>query len=400
MISTFQQVDKQIKNLRGQIFALKNATSSSDFQVLTDQDTVDWDVSLGNFAEVTIAGNRILTLSNTTNNSTGLLKVVQDGSGARSLLLPGNSPTSYMLSTGSGEMDILGFINIDGSIFWSFENYGTVPDSGGGGSDFDADAEAFLTATGIANDATVLFSATPQQITGEEIWTAYNDFVVGAKLNNYYSKLVVLYPFLGGTASTHKWNAKDPQDQDASFRMTFPNSATHTGTGIDFNGVNQYGETFMSANSTNFTGFPSVGASYYLQELLGGDVYVGIGSNTSFAPYHCDTDNKAYVQIGGGSPAGVTVTGGDKKALWTVQRKDASTVECYNNGALKTTESTTADNSSATTIKLNRQWSAGNVKAVGCSFFVLHQALSSTEVGNLNTDVVALQTALHRNVTP
>lgn len=39
--------------------------------------------------------------------------------------------------------------------------------------------------------------------------------------------MTAVYPFIGGTASTHKFNLKDPRDLDVAFRLTFSND-THT----------------------------------------------------------------------------------------------------------------------------------------------------------------------------
>ena len=83
-------------------------------QVLTDATNILWDTSQGSFATVTLTGNR--TLDNPINLTTGTykLKVIQDGTGGRTLVFgtyfkfPGG--VEPVLSNTAGAVDILEFI--------------------------------------------------------------------------------------------------------------------------------------------------------------------------------------------------------------------------------------------------------------------------------------------------
>lgn len=99
-------------------------------------------------------------------------------------------------------------------------------------SSLDPDAQAFLTATGIT-DATIT--------------TAINDLVLDLKSNSLWTKMQALWPFVGGTATTHKYNLIDPQDTDAAYRMTFNGGWTHSANGIKGNLTNTYGDTHWNA---------------------------------------------------------------------------------------------------------------------------------------------------------
>jgi hypothetical protein len=87
----------------------------------------------------------------------------------------------------------------------------------------DPDAQAFLTAT---------------SITDPTITTAINDLVVTLKGLGLYTRFQALYPFVGGTAFTHKFNLINPLDTDAAFRINFFNSVTHNANGIQGSGLN------------------------------------------------------------------------------------------------------------------------------------------------------------------
>ena len=104
-------------------------------------------------------------------------------------------------------------------------------------SDRDADAQAFITAAAIT-DAT-------QQ-------SAINTLVTGLKTDGIWTKMKAIYPFVGGTATSHKYNLKDPRDLDAAFRLVFTGGWTHSSTGALPNGTNAYADTKLNAN-TNLT---------------------------------------------------------------------------------------------------------------------------------------------------
>lgn len=87
--------------------------ADEDWIDLTDGATINIDLSLGRKFRVTIAGNRILTVSNVTTGKTFLLRIKQDGVGNRTvsffatIAFPNNVvPT---LSTGANKADTFGF---------------------------------------------------------------------------------------------------------------------------------------------------------------------------------------------------------------------------------------------------------------------------------------------------
>jgi hypothetical protein len=100
-------------------------------------------------------------------------------------------------------------------------------------SSLDPDAQAFLTATGIT-DATIT--------------DAINTLVKGLKSNNIWSKMKALYPFVGGTATTHKFNLKDPRDLDVAFRLQYFDAITHSSNGMNTVGGG-YANTFFTPSA-------------------------------------------------------------------------------------------------------------------------------------------------------
>ena len=103
--------------------------------------------------------------------------------------------------------------------------------SGGGGN--DADAQAFITASGIS---------------GTEA-TAINTLVVTLKSINVWTKIKAAYPMVGGTATTCKWNLKDARDLNAAYRLVFSGGGTFSANGYLPNGTNAFADTFLVPNT-------------------------------------------------------------------------------------------------------------------------------------------------------
>ena len=72
-----------------------------------------------------------------------------------------------------------------------------------------------------------------------------DDMFIGFKTQGLYAKTPAFYPFLGTTAAQHKWNAKNPLDTNAAFRLQFFGGGTHSNLGYQCNGTNAYANTFL-----------------------------------------------------------------------------------------------------------------------------------------------------------
>ena len=109
----------------------------------------------------------------------------------------------------------------------------------------DADALAFLSAAAIT-DATIT--------------SAICTLVTTMKADGTWAKCNAIYPMVGGTATTHKFNLKNPLDTNAAFRLSFVGGWTHSSGGALPNGTNAYANTFLIPSTIYTT---SMGISYY-----------------------------------------------------------------------------------------------------------------------------------------
>lgn len=84
--------------------------------------TIDWsDVTKGNVRSATIAGNRTIAFSNVTVGQAILIRIIQDGTGSRTISWPagikwpsGNAPT---LSTSPGAIDAFLIVCVSSGVY-------------------------------------------------------------------------------------------------------------------------------------------------------------------------------------------------------------------------------------------------------------------------------------------
>lgn len=91
---------------------------------------------------------------------------------------------------------------------------------------------------------------------------ASNYLVTTEKAIGSYSLIVAQYPYIGGTAATHKFNLNNPLDTDGAFRLTYSGTITHSALGIQGDGSSGFVDTKVN-HSTNLTD-GNQGISVYL----------------------------------------------------------------------------------------------------------------------------------------
>lgn len=250
----------------------------------------------------------------------------------------------------------------------------------------DPDAAAFLTAAGISDAS---------------ISSAIDDLVVSLKAAGLWTKMHAIYPFVGGTASTHKWNLKDPQNTDAAFRLTYVGGPTHSSGGMLPNLSGGYADTHfvpfdeLAANSVHM--------AYYSRTQS------DAGDKTEMGNYNwASTGNREHLLIRysgdvwyyGMAEAGATNATGstDSRGLFVGTRTAASAQKAYRNGTAFATSSQ-AGVSHAT----NSSWIGGINTYTAftdreCAFASVGDGLSDGDVAALYTAVQAFQTTLGRQV--
>jgi len=250
----------------------------------------------------------------------------------------------------------------------------------------DANAAAFFTAAGIT-DATQK--------------SAVNTLVVGLKAANLYTKFYAIYPFVGGSATTHKFNLINPADSDAAFRLSFSGGWTHSATGALPNGTNGYADTFFipSAQSISLNSH----SLHYYSRTNGTNISTSAGVNSGSLwdiTLHL-VGNFSTRSMTSGANVLNTSNGGDTLGLFLTTRTAANAQSNYKNGVLlgaNALASTSKPTSSMVIGARNDGASRSNWDNRECAFFGIADGLTGAEVSTLYTLVQAMQTTLGRNV--
>jgi hypothetical protein len=100
---------------------------------------------------------------------------------------------------------------------------------------YDADAQLFFNAESAAGVSLTLTQK-----------SAVNQWVVDAKAAGIWTKFKAIYPFVGSTATSQKFNLKNPADTNAAFRLSFIGGGTHSANGYQPNGINAFADTFLN----------------------------------------------------------------------------------------------------------------------------------------------------------
>lgn len=253
------------------------------------------------------------------------------------------------------------------------------------GASFDADATAFFTATGITD------------VTQKN---AVNTLVLDLKNNSLWDKMNAIYPMVGGTATTHKYNLKNPSDSDAAFRIVFSGGWTHSSTGALPNGSNAYGDTKLAPSSVLSTNSSHI--SYYSRSTTGGadDLSCMNGTGQILRIIISDAYN-IYNDMYNAFQR-VSAANGNSKGFYVGTRTTSTLLTTYKNGSSLGTN-TSSDIGSLPTVNLTLAGLNNNGSIQGysnreCAFASIGSGLSSTDVTNLNTAVTNFQTTLSRNV--
>jgi hypothetical protein len=244
----------------------------------------------------------------------------------------------------------------------------------------DPDAQAFITTAGITD--------TTQK-------SAINTLVTNLKAYGIWTKMKALYPMVGGTAVSHKFNLKDPRDLNAAFRLQFNGGWTHSANGALPNGTNTYANTFLSPSTS--LGLNSTHISYYSRtNSNGAEIEMGVELFSLFI--EARTSGISYYRINGSSLIQHNDT--DSRAFYIGNRRASNVLNAFKNG-VKQVESTGGPNSlSANPVYIGAlgAGSGAYFTTKQCAFASIGDGLTDTEASNFYTAVQAFQTTLGRQV--
>jgi hypothetical protein len=251
------------------------------------------------------------------------------------------------------------------------------------GPSLDPDAQAFLTAAAI----------TDPTISG-----AINTLVVQMKADNIWTKMKAIYPLVGGTDNTHKWNLKNPTDSDPAFRLTFNGGITHDANGITSNGVNGYAETYL--NDIVDLASDNKSISMYIRNVL------TIGSPMGLIDAFGQVSNRFYPEYTGNdySTLGLSQSSrsiaGNQMGFFTMSKSAAGSFKYYRPGTSSITVSSADEPNFFCTYYLlaSKNTLGAEFSEANLAFASIQEALSDSEEANFRAAIQTFETTLSRNV--
>lgn len=255
--------------------------------------------------------------------------------------------------------------------------------SGGSAPSNTPRTQAFLTATGIT-DATIISALN----------TMDNSLISAGLLpsGTGAGKIKALYPFVGATAGTHKFNFVNPLDTNAAFRLAFAGGWTHSINGALGNGTNSNANTFIQMQSAFRD---NISFYWYLRNASGNSNPIMAASpNNGSINFYPSFGGDIYARInGGGGPHGSTPA--PTKGFFA-SRSNSSQILVGRNGSY-TTYSQSSDPPSNQEILLGGNSSIAYTDNQ-IAMFTVASGLTNGEGISLDSIVVAFQTTLGRNV--
>ena len=255
----------------------------------------------------------------------------------------------------------------------------------------DADAQAFITASGITD--------TTQQ-------SAINTLVLNFKSYGIWSKMKAIYPMVGGNATAHKFNLKNPADSNAAFRLTFGGGWTHTSTGAKPNGTNAYADTKLNTLSSLTNNDYHLAHYSRTQKTTGGEVDLGCAEYGTAKMIAIDQyyagAGKAFVTGDYNTSLITNLADTNTLGLLVGSRTSQTSAKMFMNnvqrGSTLTLSNPNVQPNNTLYLGSSHLMSDYEYSSKECAFASIGDGLTDTEAANLYTAVQVFQTTLGRQV--
>jgi len=224
--------------------------------------------------------------------------------------------------------------------------------------------------------------------------------------NGLYNKIYAMYPMLGGSAASCKFNAVNPTDSDSAFRLTFGGGWVFNTSGATPNGISAYADTHLTPSSySQYSGH----SSYYstTQSSTAGVEIGAVQGPTAFdANYRLAIDYKVSgtdyrifdINSFGNVASGTSVTG--TTGYFITSRESDSYSAMYKNGSFNQSGSTATITGVTYSLYVGATNNTGTPISYTdrtCAIATIGQTLTSSEASTLSTIINTWATAVGRN---
>ena len=289
----------------------------------------------------------------------------------------GDGAANNAIGWGQGANNAIGWGDIHADSWAGLTDISGLPTT-------DPDAQAFITAASITDPT--------QQ-------SAINQLVVDLKGYSIWTKFDALWPMVGGTATKHSYNLKNT----AQYQIGWNGGVTHSNLGVQFGGVNGWGNTGYnlstnaSLNSHSISVYSrTTGTSSFQCELgVTGGVFDGGGGiflRASGLTYYRVNSQASYI----------TYSDADSRGFYLANRTASNVVNGWRNSTKVVTGTTVSytplANFNYSIGAFNENGGNNYYSAKQIAFASIGQGLTDTEAANFYTAVQAFQTTLGRSI--
>ena len=229
-----------------------------------------------------------------------------------------------------------------------------------------------------------------------------DDMFIGFKTQGLYNKIPAFYPFLGTTPAQHKWNAKNPQDTNAAFRLQFFGGGTHSSMGYQCNGTNAYANTFLAPSAVQNVNSNGLTVVVGTNNNVIGSYAVEIQAFTSqnsisFISSKLTQSNKEYSTALMNNPTRIAIGGAnnDSRGIFTGVKTQSTLHKMFKNGLLL------GSGTGGGSLPTSTYYIGTNTPTAGLSnqriqFTAIHEGLTDAEVVAFHTIIDNFETAIGR----
>jgi hypothetical protein len=254
----------------------------------------------------------------------------------------------------------------------------------------DSDASAFSSAAGLSD-------ATQKD--------AVQNLVKALKLAGIWEKMMAIYPMVGGSADSHKFNLKNPANTNGAFRLTFDGGWTHSSTGAKPNGSTGYANTHLSASGVLTAN--NLHLSYYSRTQVPNEIENSLRSGSTELDKTIQLNPNLNIGYGflvrlGGTVLGYNDQSTDCRGMFVASRTSSTSMKGYRNGneliSVSTGGSHLLPSEEVYLAAGNTGGNPSQYSKLECAFASIGAGLSGTEANDLYAAVLAFNQALSRNV--
>jgi hypothetical protein len=220
--------------------------------------------------------------------------------------------------------------------------------------------------------------------------------VQNLKAASLWSVWNALYPFVGGSSTSHSVNLKNP----GTHNITWGGSVTHNTNGITGDGTSGYGNTNLNANSVLNVNSTSLYAYCKTQTVASGKYFCGATTSTARLGMS-STGSNLQAQGPNDNTGGsiVVAASSDFRKHLALNRSGSTSTQMYVDGSqnIGNQLSVSAPNQNIGILARNNNGTYADFAPINIAFFAVGQSLSSSQWGDFRNIINTFQTSLGRN---